>query len=448
MKKHTLLFLSVFISLISFAQTSGLQKTEQPEEEERQTDSACGGTERWSVKVMTDALASSVNYAPLQSTVAGLLAITTPFPDPYMIRQAGIESNTYQITCNITVKKEETDADCHLVLSDGTHTLIGEIPNAACSTAVSSAHAFQYAAARSFIDAHIAMGNVNNVNIGQVTITGVAFIDPPHGQTGAAPNNIELHPILDIHFASSAAPPIAAFTPSSPPACVGKTIVLTDNSLNSPSSWTWTMTGASPASSNLQSPSITYSTPGTYTVTLVSSNTHGSSTAVSHTITVNPIPAVPTITDNGNVLTSSASSGNQWYASGGAIGGSTAQTYTASANSTYYVSVTNSYGCSSSSAPITISNTGISSIADNDVLNIFPNPANGLVTINFSGLSRHISIEIFNDLGQLIYSEKRNESLKESSKTIDLGAFQAGIYLFKIAGDEKVFIKKIFLQKQ
>jgi len=33
-------------------------------------------------------------------------------------------------------------------------------------------------------------------------VTGVAFIDPPHGQTGKAPNNIEFHPILDIHFAS------------------------------------------------------------------------------------------------------------------------------------------------------------------------------------------------------------------------------------------------------
>jgi hypothetical protein len=40
------------------------------------------------------------------------------------------------------------------------------------------------------------------VKIPDVEVTGVAFVDPPHGQTGKAPNNIEFHPILDIHFAA------------------------------------------------------------------------------------------------------------------------------------------------------------------------------------------------------------------------------------------------------
>ena len=30
--------------------------------------------------------------------------------------------------------------------------------------------------------------------------TGVGFFDRDHGQTGAAPNNIELHPVLSIRF--------------------------------------------------------------------------------------------------------------------------------------------------------------------------------------------------------------------------------------------------------
>jgi hypothetical protein len=33
-----------------------------------------------------------------------------------------------------------------------------------------------------------------------VRITGVGFFDRPHGQTGRAPNGIELHPVLDITF--------------------------------------------------------------------------------------------------------------------------------------------------------------------------------------------------------------------------------------------------------
>jgi len=34
-------------------------------------------------------------------------------------------------------------------------------------------------------------------------VTGVGFFDFLHGQTGVAPNGIELHPLLDISFGAS-----------------------------------------------------------------------------------------------------------------------------------------------------------------------------------------------------------------------------------------------------
>jgi hypothetical protein len=34
----------------------------------------------------------------------------------------------------------------------------------------------------------------------KVRVTGVGFFDKIHGQTGAAPNGIELHPVLGIEF--------------------------------------------------------------------------------------------------------------------------------------------------------------------------------------------------------------------------------------------------------
>jgi hypothetical protein len=33
-----------------------------------------------------------------------------------------------------------------------------------------------------------------------VTVTGIGFFDPIHGQEGVAPNGVELHPILEITF--------------------------------------------------------------------------------------------------------------------------------------------------------------------------------------------------------------------------------------------------------
>ena len=45
-------------------------------------------------------------------------------------------------------------------------------------------------------------------------VTGVAFFDFPHGQTGVAANAIELHPVLAFHCLSGTAPaPGAAPTP-------------------------------------------------------------------------------------------------------------------------------------------------------------------------------------------------------------------------------------------
>jgi hypothetical protein len=39
-----------------------------------------------------------------------------------------------------------------------------------------------------------------------VRVTGVGFFDFLHGQTGVAPNGIELHPVLKIEFVPAATP--------------------------------------------------------------------------------------------------------------------------------------------------------------------------------------------------------------------------------------------------
>ena len=194
--KRLLLFTALLNEIIAFSQNPKYV------EQETQSSPLCGGVERWAVKVLTDGAANTVNYNGSVSTIANLVSIVTPAPSSSMPRYAGIEDKTYSVTCNITIKKSETDNDYHLVLSDGVNTLIGEIPDPTCAAAGSSSHVNQYIAARNFVNANIASGNVYNVNIPPVVVYGVAFIDPPHGQTGAAPNNLEIHPILDIHFAT------------------------------------------------------------------------------------------------------------------------------------------------------------------------------------------------------------------------------------------------------
>ena len=43
-----------------------------------------------------------------------------------------------------------------------------------------------------------------------VVVTGVGFFDFLHGQAGAAPNGIELHPVLKVEVESDSGPPLVA----------------------------------------------------------------------------------------------------------------------------------------------------------------------------------------------------------------------------------------------
>ncbi|GAA4212602.1 hypothetical protein GCM10022289_43680 [Pedobacter jeongneungensis] len=93
---------------------------------------------------------------------------------------------------------------------------------------------------------------------------------------------------------------------------------------------------------------------GTYTVLATNSTSCSKTMPGSKVMTATP--TTPTITSgssttfcNGGsvVLTSSATTGNQWYVGGIAISGATGQTYTANATGTYTVITTNNGGCSS-----------------------------------------------------------------------------------------------------
>ncbi len=74
------------------------------------------------------------------------------------------------------------------------------------------------------------------------------------------------------------AAPMAAFMASSTSGCAPLSVNFTDQSTNSPSSWSWTFMGGSPGVSSMQNPAVVYNTPGTYTVVLEATNGSGSNT--------------------------------------------------------------------------------------------------------------------------------------------------------------------------
>ncbi len=89
---------------------------------------------------------------------------------------------------------------------------------------------------------------------------------------------------------TSPSPPVAKFTVSATTINVGQSVTFTDQSTNSPTSWSWTFAGGSPANSSDQNPVVTYNTPGTYDVTLTATNAGGNNTITKTAhITVNGV---------------------------------------------------------------------------------------------------------------------------------------------------------------
>lgn len=87
--------------------------------------------------------------------------------------------------------------------------------------------------------------------------------------------------------------PEAKFVANKLTICVGSTVDFTDlSNVATPTNWSWTFEGGTPNVSSVQNPTITYNTPGTYSVQLVSGNAVGSSapeTKINY-ITVLPTP--------------------------------------------------------------------------------------------------------------------------------------------------------------
>jgi Zn-dependent metalloprotease len=73
-------------------------------------------------------------------------------------------------------------------------------------------------------------------------------------------------------------PPIADFVASATDINLNNVVDFTDLSLENPTSWSWTFEGGTPGTSTLQNPSVTYTTVGTFNVTLVATNAQGSDT--------------------------------------------------------------------------------------------------------------------------------------------------------------------------
>lgn len=163
----------------------------------------CGlycGTERWQVKTLSDPDAPRVRLTPVATTVESLAALPRPRYLPPYGRAGRAETTIFCVEGWLKDFTTEKDFDLHVILSglaDTTTTIVAEIPDSRCSGACASGYAELYAQARQAFENRLKTWTTDTL---RVRIMGVGFFDRPHGQYGAAPNLIELHPVLAIDF--------------------------------------------------------------------------------------------------------------------------------------------------------------------------------------------------------------------------------------------------------
>ena len=177
---------------------------------------SCGtscGVQRWHIKTLGDAYVNTINWTPKLANVSDLTS--APVPSGYneyndTTRYAPYETQAYRVRAILVGWKTESDHDYHMVIADVNNpndTMIIEPPDPTCSSACDGGFAnyFQSVRAKLVNCFGSPPSSFKNFSSGIVVdVTGVPFFDALHGQTGVAPNGIEIHPVLSIDFVSGA----------------------------------------------------------------------------------------------------------------------------------------------------------------------------------------------------------------------------------------------------
>jgi hypothetical protein len=158
------------------------------------------GTERWTVKTGADDDRHHVHAGAHGVSIRYLRHRNTPVVKPQTERVSPVETTIYRVHARLTDYVREADGDYHLVLSDQAgRTVIAEIPDPKCVAGISPFRA-SIRTARAHMDANFSVTMGFKFAGQRVVVRGVGFFDYFHGQTGMAPNDLELHPVIGLSF--------------------------------------------------------------------------------------------------------------------------------------------------------------------------------------------------------------------------------------------------------
>lgn len=226
--------------------------------------------------------------------------------------------------------------------------------------------------------------------------------------------------------------------------CNGDTVTLTvAGTLNDATGWAWFSGSCGGTPEGTGSSIEIY--PGD-TTTYYVSGTGGcmvNNVCTPFTVYSGTVP-VPTISATGAVVTSSAANGNQWYTNGAPISGSTATTYTATADGWYYTVVTIGE-CSAPSDSVFVTVTGVNNVSIAKLVNVFPVPFDNILNISVNAGKGNLAewdFFITDNVGRPVYAHNNIQPLN----SVDLGHLPSGIYFLTVRNGEGKQVYKVTKQ--
>ena len=237
--------------------------------------------------------------------------------------------------------------------------------------------------------------------------------------------------------------PLVSFSSDAQKGCAGVTIQFTDQSAGDPTAWQWTFEGGTPATSNEQNPSVTYTTPGVYPVTLQATNIYGSSTSTQPgyvTIIGAPVAGFDYSAVLGTVSFTSTSQGADAYSWNFGDGTTSNEanpvhTYSTSGSYTVTLTVTNDCGAATLEQTINVITVGVQDVPWLRDFEVYPNPGAGLFTVELIGEpQRELEVALYNALGQRLRSEVVDFSGGSLTKVLDYSSLPSAGYTLRITG--------------
>ena len=248
------------------------------------------------------------------------------------------------------------------------------------------------------------------------------------------------------------AAPTAAFSYATATGCVGSTGTAAPTLGTGATAGTFSSTTGLTINATTGTITLSSSTAGTYTVTNTVAAASGCAAATAMaTFTVNPRPATPAISaaygSTSTSLTSSATTGNQFYFNNVAIAGATAQTYvvngTPASLGSYTVTTTNANGCISlPSVPLVVTSS-LKPLAGSSLM-VYPNPTHdGNLTVELKGYHKLVELTVLNALGQVVRTALVPASTGNTTQGLDLSQLPSGIYIMRAKTEGGIDARRI-----